>query len=74
MTRAEVALHIFLKRMPTEPLTEKTMGGYASSMEQSFEIADLFLEKANSETNKRVQSELDMANEAIRKRKEDNED
>lgn len=36
------AFQIFLKRMPTSSLTEETVKGYKSVIEQSVEIAQLF--------------------------------
>lgn len=38
-----VALQIFLKRMPTSPLTSESERGYKSTIEQSVEIAQLFV-------------------------------
>ena len=46
MTREEVALQIFLKRMPTDTFTDKSKLGFDSAVAQAFEVADLFLEKA----------------------------
>lgn len=41
-----VALQIFMKRMPTSPLTTENMTGYNSAIEQSVEIADLFCKRS----------------------------
>lgn len=39
----DVALQIFLKKMPTSPLTSESERGYKSTIEQSVEIAQLFV-------------------------------
>lgn len=41
----QLALQIFMKKMPTTTLTNETMKGFTSSIEQSFEIAKLFAAK-----------------------------
>lgn len=42
-----VALQIFLKKMPTTPLTGETIKGFRSSIEQSVEIAQLYVQMSN---------------------------
>ena len=43
LTRDEIALQIFIKRMPSGPLNEEFRRGYVSAAAQSYEIADLFI-------------------------------
>lgn len=46
------AFEIFLKRMPTSPLTGESAKGYKSAIEQSVEIAQLFESVATPLLNK----------------------
>jgi hypothetical protein len=44
--RDQLALEIFLKRLPTMPLTESSRRHYESTVDLAYEVADLFLSQA----------------------------
>lgn len=43
MSKDEMAFHIFLKRLPTEPLTDSNRRWVQSKAEEAYELAETFI-------------------------------